>query len=469
MPMHHPKLSSSASVGLVGLLLCALAQVGQGSQVARRESAPVFVWGVYRDCAWDAAATDAVSLRLRQMAESVIAVKHDRPVYCVGSECLAQFAASHAAARSGQLLGGSLRTQANGETSVRLWRVDLASQETQTIDGSCLRCDVVELVTRRTADLLEQAPGPGAERGATGFEPARVAGALGGASADEVGARPPNQIHIYSSAASGGGKQKVQIALDAAQKTARQMGYQVISGTSEIAKKGKKSHSLTYLDITLIKDRISGGSSVRFQYVDPNGERTTVHADCGASECRAGRLSQLTQLNVGVLLDAVAPLKTYPLTSILAEARTRANWQDPTACRPKLVTLGDPPPGSLPGSGVTGTGTDAAAVGEQASKPPKEAATPEAQTAVRRSQYSPFWNVRRVLGLAAVVGSVVGYSVSAWYVSQNHKPSDVKDCSLGLLPSQPCNLNTTNIFAGGFAASSGGLALGIILIAIPNR
>lgn len=445
-----------ARLGFASLLLCSFGTFAESAESVGHDSKAVQIFGVYRDCALDPGATDAITLRLQQMGETVRATAPELlSATCAGSDCAQHLRTLNPSTQTGRLLGGRVRVQATGEITTRLWLSEIATGETVYSDDACLRCNVSELLARQAANLIEKSP-------ATNIA-AKESVSTNGASADSAATNTQAGPKRIALSVKGAGVGSILTLSAAANKTLRQMGYDVSPASSIPIANGRaametgQGSQLPTVAIEFVKDKATGDSSVVLRHLTPSGGQTTLNIDCGASTCRSSQLERIARMNIGILLDAAAPPapSTPSLASLVAKERAQAQFQDPTECQPALATRQSPDePSTFPG-GTARPESEAA----QTSQTAQQAAVPPP------SKYRPFSKPRRWVGVALVGAGVIGLGIAGWLLSQNNQ---IEKKDLGLLPDQPFQKGTTPAFGTGFALSGAGIILGIALVVVPN-
>lgn len=451
--LHAPNLASrfGGRVALATLLLCHLGSLVAGAAPAGRLGGPVQIFGVYRDCALDPAATDAISARLGQMGESVRPTPTSlQSAACAGSDCVRRLRSQDpASAQRGRLLGGRFRSGPNGETTARLWLSDLLTGETVYSDDGCERCDVLELLARQAANLIEKPPAAAAQDAVQREVPSLGEGAPSSAT--------PTEKRVILSV-KGGGVSSILTLSTVATKALRQLGYDVTPAGRTVTASSAGT-ALPTLELTVARDKMTGNSGIILRHLAVGGGQTALNIDCGTPTCSSSQLERLARMNIGILLDTVTPAKTYPLASLIAADHTQNQLQDLTECQPKVAAL-------QPIEETAHAPAPVNTVSED--RPPGSSQQPEKIQLPPRGKYRPFLTPRRWIGFAVMGASVIGFGISGWLLSQNGKPSSNYNCSLELLPNQPCKRNTTAGFGTGFALSAAGLVLGVALVAAPN-
>lgn len=455
MARHVKAPKGIARLGLASLLLCSFGTFAESAEPAGHGSGAVQIFGVYRDCALDLGVTDAITLRLQQMGERVRATASELlSAACAGSDCAQHLRAHDPSVQNGRLLGGRVRVQVTGEVSTRLWLSEIATGETVYSDDACVRCNVSELLARQAANLIEKSPATSVATKES--MPPSGASAEGAAAAAQAG---PKRIAL---SVKGAGVGSILTLSAAANKTLRQMGYDVSPASSLPAASGRAATETTAgsrlptVAIELVKDKSTGSSSVILRHLTPSGGQTTLNIDCGGSTCRSSQLERIARMNIGILLDTAAPpaTSTPSLASLVAKERAQAQFQDPTECQPAVATRQSlDEPSGFPGGAA------------RPESNPAQTAQPVQQTGVAPSKYRPFSKPRRWVGVALVGAGVIGLGVSGWLLSQNDQ---IEKRSLGELPDQPFKKDTTAAFGTGFALSGAAIILGITLVAVPN-
>lgn len=159
----------------VALWVLLVSLIGMPAPAVAQAQPTTYLWGIARNgCRMDETLGRAVETRLLQMGESVrrLQLNPDTDIgSCTDKECAGRFL-QVCPGTAGTLLGGYLeekKIKRDGpDTSeapaaedvwlrVRLWKVDLATQQTTQRTHTCRGCSATDLITRHAADLIEQA------------------------------------------------------------------------------------------------------------------------------------------------------------------------------------------------------------------------------------------------------------------------------------------------------------------------
>ena len=443
------------------LLLSSLSgSLAQAAEPAGHSAGPVYIFGVYKDCALDVDATNAVSGRLQQMGESVQPTSADKQsATCAGARCVQHLRARDSVLKQGRLLGGRLRVQPSGETSTRLWLTDVQTEETVYSDESCSSCDALELLARQAADLLEKPLSAAADsRGLS-----RTSGAANAGAADSTPAASAGELKRIALSVRGGNTSTALALTAAANKALLQMGYEVASSArGSAAPNAARGADLPTLDVSLIKDKATGHTSIVLRHLNSSGGQTSVNVDCGSDGCRGNQLDRIARMNIGTLLDAAAPAQTYPLASVVAADRAQAQLQDPTECQPKIAAGPAAPfaPGSNP--------PDEAGQPNPQPVAPSVPQTVKAQTDDSRHSWKPYLKTWRIVGglvAAGAAGAGLGMSL---FLNGRNGLSRPGSCMIGDLHNIPCidDTSTNRSLAAGLSAV--GFSSLIVVLAFPT-